>query len=151
MRERDEGRPERVGGAQQRPEVPGIRDAPEREPDRQIGPARQVRAPEDGDDPRRVGEGREARHHVGRDELRPRKALGQRRPLGVDQRLHGLESGLEPCFDEILALADEQPELLALTARLELPDELDPRVGRGRDHTGETRPRARPWPARRSS
>ena len=61
-------------------------------------------------------ERREGGHHVGRDELRTRQALDQRGPLAVDERLDGLEAGVEPGLHEILALAGEQPELLALTA-----------------------------------
>ena len=48
-------------------------------------------------------------------------------------------AGIEPGGHEVLPLADEEPELLALATRLELPDELDPRVGRGRDHDGSAR------------
>ena len=69
--------------------------------------------------------------------LGTREPVDQRRPLRVDQGLHRLEAGVEPGGDEVLALAGEETELLALAPRLELADELDPRVGRGGDHAGE--------------
>ena len=116
------------------PTFPGSATRQRASPTGSVRAARQVGAAEHGDDARRMRQRREARHHLGCDELRPGEALDQRRPLGVDQRLHGLEAGVETGLDEILALADEEAELLALPARLELPDELDPRVGRGRDH-----------------
>ncbi len=49
--------------------------------------------------------------------LGTRQPVEQRRPLGVHERLHRLEPRVEAGRDEILALADEQPELLALPPR----------------------------------
>jgi hypothetical protein len=73
---------------------------------------------------------RESRHELRRNELRSSQPLNQRRPLRVDQSLDGLETGVEPGCDEVLALAGEQPQLLALSSRAELADELEPRVAR---------------------
>ena len=111
---------------------------------------RQVGAAEDGDDPCRVRKRRETSHHVGRDELGARKPLDQGRAIGVDQRLHRLEAGVEPSRDEVLALAGEETELVPLAPRPELANELEARV-RGRCDQASFKPRARPSPARRFS
>ena len=55
----------------------------------------------------RVRERRELREEGGLD-LLGRQPVEERRPLGVDERLDGLETGVEPRLDEILALADEE-------------------------------------------
>jgi hypothetical protein len=61
-----------------------------------------------------MGERRELRHQLGRHELRPRQALDESGLLRVDERFHGLEPCVKACSHEILALASEEPELVAL-------------------------------------
>ena len=103
-------------------------------------------------DPGRVRQGREPAITSGATSSAPGSRSSSAGRSASDQRLDRLEAGVEPGRDEVLALAGEEPELLALTPRPELADELDPRVGRGRDHVeARARPRARPSPARRSS
>src|SRR5207237_828942 len=69
------------------------------------------------------------RQHVRRDSLRGREPISEHGTLGVDERLHGLQTRVERRDDEVLALACEQTELVALTTGLELADELEARVG----------------------
>ena len=108
VRERDAGA-ERVGGAQQRPDVSRIGDVPERE---RHGPrpARQVVPPEHRDDARRM---RERRH------LREQRRLDV---LVRDEDVGRLEAGAEAGLDEILTLDREQPELVAPAPFLELAE-----------------------------
>src|ERR671919_1758337 len=68
--------------------------------------------------------------------IAPAEARSAFGPLGVDEGLHGLEPGIEAGGDEILALAGEEPELLALPPRRELAKELQARIGGGGDHPG---------------
>ena len=96
-------------------------------------PTGQVGPPEDGEHPGRVRQRREARDQLRRDRLGTRKPVEQRRPLGVDERLHRLEAGVEPSGHEVFSFAGEEPELLPLPPRRELADELEPRVGGGGD------------------
>ena len=118
--ERDAGA-ERVGRAQQRADVARVADVPERERQRPRA-VRQVCAAVDADHARRV---------------RERRELGDERRLDVlagDEQVDRLDAGSARGLDEILALADEQPLLLALPPRLEQPpDQLQLRVVRGRD------------------
>ena len=116
------------------PDVPGIPDVPESEPrGRDELDGGQVRPPKHGDDAGRVAERRDLAHQRRRDGLGPRQPLGERGALAVDQRLHRLESRVEPGRDEVLALADEQPEAVATAPLLKPPDELQTRVGRRGD------------------
>ena len=69
-----------------------------------------------------------------RDRLRLGQAVLEGRPLGVDERVHRLETGVEPGGDEILALADEQAEPLTLAPRGKPADELERGFASGRDH-----------------
>ena len=112
---------ERVGGAQQRADVAGVGDAPERERDL-ARLTRQVGGAVDADDP--CG-------------MRQRRERGQQARLDGfvrDEQLDGLDRGRGCGRDEILALDREQPELLALALlREELPDELQRRVRRRGD------------------
>src|SRR5919106_899501 len=96
--------------------------------------------------------------------IAPAEARSAFGPLGIDESLHRLEAGIEAGGDEILALAGEEPELLALPPRRELAKELQARIGGGGDHPGapapdrgrraprgrRLRPRARPSPGLRS-
>jgi hypothetical protein len=109
-RQRHAGR-ERVGSAEERPDVSRIRDLPESQHDvmRTDG---QVRASIDAHDPRRVPERRYLGEQLGKDVL-PR-----------DEEFDGLDPGARGRLDEILALDGEEPRLLTLLARREkLPDE----------------------------
>jgi hypothetical protein len=138
VRERDGGA-EGVGGAQQRPHVPGIPDPPERERD-VTGLRRQVGPPVDRDDPRRMRERRDPREQLGLDRL------------AGDEQLDRLDPGRRGGCDEVLALDGEEPELLALALlREELADELQRRVRRRSNQraTPPSRTRAPSWPARR--
>jgi hypothetical protein len=54
--------------------------------------------------------------------------LGQEHRLDVltgDEKLHGLDPGVDRRLDEILTLRDEEPELVAPAAVLQLADELE--------------------------
>ena len=51
-----------------------------------------------------------------------------RRASRVDERELELPAAFERARDQVLALGHEQPELVALAARLELADELQLRV-----------------------
>ena len=125
--ERDRGA-ERVGGAQQRADVAGIGDVPERER-RLARLARQGGGAVDADDARRV---------------RQRRDRGQQLRLDVlarDEQLDRLDPGGARRRDEILALDGEEPELLALALlREELADELQRRVRRRGDQRRARRP-----------
>jgi len=60
-----------------------------------------------------------------------RRHLGEQRRLDVlagDEQLDRLDSGVARGVDEILALGDEQPELVAPAPVPELADELEPLV-----------------------
>jgi hypothetical protein len=57
-----------------------------------------------------------------------RRDVGEQRRLDVlagDQQLHGLEARIARSVDEILALCDEQPQLLAPAPLVQLADELE--------------------------
>jgi hypothetical protein len=57
-----------------------------------------------------------------------RRDVGEQRRLDVlagDQQLHGLEARIACGVDEILALSDEQPQLLAPAPLVQLADELE--------------------------
>ncbi len=108
LRERDGGT-ERVGGADQRADVPGIGDPPERQRHRPRLGRRQVVAPVDADHARRMGRGRD---------------LGEQLRLDVLARNEQLDRLGGRRLDEILALADEQPELVAPAPLVQLADEL---------------------------
>jgi hypothetical protein len=56
------------------------------------------------------------------------QTLDEGRTLGVDEGLHRLVPRVEPRLDEILALADEEPEPLALPPRLQPPEQLESSV-----------------------
>jgi hypothetical protein len=109
-RQRDR-RPERIGGTQERPDVPRIGDAPECEHD--VPPAgRQVGTPIDGDDARRMTE----RRYLG-EQLR-------QDVLARDEQLDRLDADGRRGLDQILVLDREEAGRLPLLARREkLPDE----------------------------
>ncbi len=68
--------------------------------------------------------------------MRKRRDLGQqlgRHGLTGDQELDRLEPRRERRVDEIFALGEEQPELVAPVARMQLADELQLRVRSGLD------------------
>jgi hypothetical protein len=135
-RERGAGT-ERVRRAEERADVPGVRDMPERER-RRAHASRQVVAAVDADDTRRMRERRDLRQQLGRDRLaRPAAEGGKSRPGGGgfaavassrDQQLDRLEPGHVRRLDEVLSLRDEQPELVAPAPVTELADELEPLV-----------------------
>ena len=56
--------------------------------------------------------------------------------LACDENVRGLEAGIEPGLDEVLALDREQPELVAPAPVVELADELEPLVVARRDQAG---------------
>ena len=115
--ERDR-RAECIRGAQQRPDVAGIGDAPERQR-RLTRLARQSSGTEDADDASWVGQRRDGGKELGLD------------ALAGDEELDRLDSGRRCGIDQILALDRKEPELLALAfLREELPDELQRRVRR---------------------
>ena len=65
--------------------------------------------------------------------MRERRDLGEQLRLDVlagDEQVDGLDPRGARGGDEVLPLGDEQPELLPLPPRLELADELQPRVAR---------------------
>src|SRR5215213_3590991 len=129
-REREVGA-ERVAGAREGSDVAGIADSPELEPERRA-PALGAAGAEDADHPRRVPERRDLGEQVRGDLFRARQPY-LRRPRGVDEREVELPPARERTFDEVLALAGEQAELVALPPRLELAHELQPRVVARRD------------------
>src|SRR5437763_11854910 len=109
-----------VRRAQQRANVAGISDPPERQRDRPR-PAWQVVAPEDSNDAGRMRE----RRHLGqqlRFDIRPR-----------DEHVRRFDRGREPCLEQILPLDREQPELVAPAPVMEFADELEPLVVAGCD------------------
>jgi hypothetical protein len=67
------------------------------------------------------------------DRLGGRESVLERRTLGVRERLDRLETGVERSLDEVLTLADEEAEPIPRPPRLELPYELEARVGLGGD------------------
>jgi hypothetical protein len=71
-----------------------------------------------------MGEPRDLCHQIGGDGLGSGQALGKRGSLCVDERLHRLEFSIETGGDQILTLADEEAELVALAPGRELADEL---------------------------
>jgi len=88
---------------------------PERER-RRPRPARQVLAPVDADRARRVRERRDLGEQLRRD------------GLAGDEQVDRRDPGSARRVDEILALRDEQPELVAPAPVTELADELEPFV-----------------------
>ena len=111
-------RSEGVRGAQQRADVAGIGDTPERQR-RLTRLARQGGGTEDADDASRVGQRRDGGEELGLD------------VLAGDEELDRLDPGGRCSVDQVLALDREEPELLALALlREELPDELQRRVRR---------------------
>ena len=98
--------PERIGGTQDRPQVPRIRHMPERERDR-LDAARQRIPPVDADHSWRVAHCRDLRQELGLD------------VLARSQQLDRLDARVVGRLHEILALGREQSFLLALTPRLE--------------------------------
>jgi hypothetical protein len=99
-RQRDPGA-ERVCRTKQRADVPRIADVPQRKREWQR-PARQVVAPVDADHARRVTE---------------RRQLGDKGGIDVlarDEQFDRLDAGGSRGLDEVLALANEEPFLLAL-------------------------------------
>jgi len=95
---------------------------PEGEADRPRPERGQIVAPEDADHARRVGERRDPCEQLRLD------------GLARDKQVDRLDAFRPRRLDEILALADEEAELRALAAAFEAADELQPRVGRRRDH-----------------
>ena len=136
-RERDRGA-ERIGRAQDRPEVARIGHVPERERDG-LDAARQRIPPVDAHHPRRVAHRRDLRQQLRLDVLTGSQELDR-----LDARVVGR-------LNEILALDDEQALLLALAPRVEQPvDEPELRVRRRRDHANSHcshEPWKSAWPA----
>jgi hypothetical protein len=56
--------------------------------------------------------------------------------LACDENVRGLEAGIEPGLDEVLALDREQPELVAPAPVVQLADELEPLVVARGDQAG---------------
>ena len=121
LRECDEGRPQGVGGTDERAHVAGIRDVPEREPDLGQRVDRQVPSPKNADYPRRVGERRDFREQSLFD------------VLARDQQFDRLDARRLSSGDQILTLRDEEPELVPPAAVLQLADELELLVLAGSD------------------
>src|SRR5207244_10666427 len=93
---------------------------------RRTGRARHIAAPEDTDHPRLMPEGRD---------------LGQERRLDVlsgDEELDRLDPGVERSVHEILTLSDEEPELVAPAAILQLANELELLVVERGDQTSHS-------------
>ena len=99
---------------------------PEREPDRTRLVGRQVGTAEDPDHARRMGERGDGGEQLGLDRL------------AGDEQIDRLDARRPRRLDEVLALADEQAELLPLPAALEPPHELQPRVRRRGDHAARS-------------
>ena len=121
LRECDEGRPQGVGRTDERADVAGIRDMPQREPDIGERIDRQVIAPEDTDHPRRVGERRHFREQCRLD------------VLACNQQFDRLDACSLSSGDQILTLRDEEAELVPPAAVLQLADELELLVLAGGD------------------
>jgi len=113
LRQCDEGRPQGVGRPDERADVAGIRDVPQREPDVGQRIDRQVIPPEDADHPWRVGERRHFREQCRLDVLARDQQFDRRDACS-------LSSGYQ-----ILTLRDEEPELVPPAAILQLADELE--------------------------
>src|SRR5919204_3244816 len=111
--ERDKRRPERIRRAEQRAHVSGVGDAPEREPRLGSRANGEIRSPVDTDHPRRMRERRDLR-----EQLRLHR-------LPCHQEFHRLHARRPRRLDEILALRDEEAELVAPATVGELPDELE--------------------------
>jgi hypothetical protein len=56
--------------------------------------------------------------------------------LACAENVRGLEAGIEPGLDEVLALDREQPELVAPAPVVQLADELEPLVVARGDQAG---------------
>ena len=69
--------------------------------------------------------------------------------LARDEEVDGLEPGRKPGVDEILPLAGEQAEPPPLRLGVQPPDELEPRIGRRRDHPSHSS--HWPWKPRRAT
>ena len=111
-------RAEGIRGTQQRADVAGIGDTPERQR-RGARLARQGCGTEDADDPSRMGQRRDRGEELWLD------------ALAGDEELDRLDAGRRGGVDQVLALDREEPELLALPLlREQLPDELQRRVRR---------------------
>ena len=109
-------RAERVGGADQRPHVPGVGDVPERKRHRTLGGPWQVHPPVDADDPRRVG----CRRHL-RQQTRVDVLTG-------DEQVDGIRGCRR---DRVLALDEEQPELVAPPPLMQPADGASDALPRG--------------------
>ena len=104
-------RAESIGAAQKGAHVARIRHAPEGEC--HIDRAGHLLPAEDADDARRMSE---------------RRNVGEQCRLDVlagHEHLDRLEAGVTRGVDEILALGDEEPELVPPAALVQLPDELE--------------------------
>ena len=137
LRERDERGPQRIRGADQRADVAGIADAPERETDVGRIAAWEVLTPEDSDDTRWMAQRRDLREQRLLDVIARHEQVGR------------LDLRRQRRVDEILTLCDEEPELVAPAALVELPDELELLV-LARGDQGAIRRRERTSPSRRS-
>src|SRR2546430_2236822 len=115
-RKRDAGA-ERIRRADERADVPRVRDTPQREGHRP-GPPRQILPAVDTDHARGMRE----RRHLG-------EQLG-RNVFPGDQQVDRIGDG---GLDQILAFRDEQPKLVSPAPVVELADELEPLVVAGRD------------------
>ena len=100
------------------PTFPGSATRHSASPRRLLAGDRQIGATEDGEHARRVRECRDLREQLRLD------------VLAGDEPVDRLRAGGEPGLDEILSLAHEQPEPLALPARLQPADQLQARVRR---------------------
>ena len=105
------------------PDVARVRDAPERERRVALLPGRQIRPPVYRDHARRMRRARNVGEQLRFDVLA--------RPEQVDRRHR--RSG-----DSVLALDEEQPELLAPALVVQLPNELEAVVVPGDDHSRST-------------
>jgi hypothetical protein len=80
--------------------------------------------------------------------MRERRHLGEQRRLDVLARDEHVDR-LDVLGEQILALDDEQPELVAPAPIVELADELEPLVVARGDQAKKANAGVRPWPARR--
>jgi len=122
---------------------------PECQPCRSVELPRQIGAAEDGNDAWWVSERRELGQEARLDYLGAFEAIELNGPLRVHERVDRLQTGGEPRRDEILSLADEEPELGALPAGRELAHELQTRVRRRADQAAHSIVLA--WPSSRAS